>query len=164
MVRTKKVPNMTAGRAALVKLVHRYLSGLLDPFVTLIEVHKLLYFLQEAGQPLRLDYTKANYGPYAKNLSHVLNAIEGHFLTGYADGGDTPGKELKLVPGVYEDAKKFLEEHDFTRKHYNKVSDLVEGFETPFGLELLSTVHWVVTKIGTAETKEYHIIADHSLY
>jgi hypothetical protein len=25
------------------------------------------------------------------------------------------------------------------------VTDLVQGFETPFGLELLSTVHWVAT-------------------
>jgi len=41
---------MTAGRAALVELMHRYLAGLLDPFVTLLEVHKLMYFLQEAGE------------------------------------------------------------------------------------------------------------------
>ena len=56
---------MTAGRAALVALIHRYLSGLMDPFVTLLEVHKLLYFMQEAGEELRLQYAKAPYGPYA---------------------------------------------------------------------------------------------------
>ncbi len=36
-----------------------------------------------------------------------------------------------------------------TRKRaqrFNKVADLVEGFESPFGLELLSTVHWVVSR------------------
>ena len=33
------IPAMTAGRAALVELMHRYLAGLLDPFVTLLEVH-----------------------------------------------------------------------------------------------------------------------------
>ena len=63
---------MTPGRAALVGLMHRYLGGLLDPFVTLIEVHKLMYFMQEAGEPLRLQYAKAPYGPYAENLRHVL--------------------------------------------------------------------------------------------
>jgi hypothetical protein len=47
---------MTPGRAALVALMHRYLGGLMDPFVTLLEVHKLLYFLQEAGENLRLRY------------------------------------------------------------------------------------------------------------
>ncbi len=66
-------PKMTPGRAALVLLLHRYLGGLMDPFVTLLEVQKLLYFMQDAGQPLRLSYTKAPYGPYAVNLRHVLD-------------------------------------------------------------------------------------------
>ncbi|WP_287095234.1 macro domain-containing protein, partial [Mesorhizobium sp.] len=47
--KSREVPNMTAGRAALVVLMHRYLGGLMDPFVTLIEVQKLMYFMQEAG-------------------------------------------------------------------------------------------------------------------
>ena len=95
---------MTPGRAALVVLMHRYLGGLLDPFVTLLEVHKLMYFMQEAGQPLRLQYAKAPYGPYAENLRHVLHAVEGHLVSGYADGGDAPNKQIELVPGAIVDA------------------------------------------------------------
>ena len=83
-----EVPNMTSGRAALIILMRRYLRGLLDPVVTLLEVHKLMYFMQEAGQPLQLRYTKAPYGPYAENLRHVLHAVEGHLVSGYANGGD----------------------------------------------------------------------------
>lgn len=100
-------PKMTAGRAALIELIHRYINGLLDPFVTLIEIHKLMYFLQEAGESLRLNYKQHHYGPYAENLRHVLNKIEGHFITGYADGGDTPNKPLSLLPGAYEKARAF---------------------------------------------------------
>ena len=85
--KASEVPEMSAGRAALVALTHRYLAGLMDPFVSLLEVHKLMYFMQEAGEPLKLKYEKASYGPFAKNLSHVLRAIEGHLLSGYADGG-----------------------------------------------------------------------------
>lgn len=144
MVHNRKVPHMTAGRAALVELMSRYLSGLLDPFVTLLEVHKLMYFMQESGEPLQLKYQKAPYGPYAENLRHVLHAIEGHFIYGYADGGDVPDKQLKLVPGAIEDATTFLQEHPNTRIRFDKVADLVAGFESPFGLELLSTVHWVI--------------------
>ena len=145
MVRNRKVPKMTSGRAALVCLMHRYLAGLLDPFVTLLEVHKLLYFMQTAGEPLRLRYEKATYGPYAENLRHVLNAAEGHLVSGYADGGDAPGKELELVPGALEDAQNFLNGKAKTRGRLERVSRLVEGFESPFGMELLSTVHWVVS-------------------
>jgi uncharacterized protein YwgA len=73
--------------------MRRYLGGLLDPLRSRCSrVHKLMYFLQEAGEPLKLRYTKAPYGPYAENLRHVLHAIEGHLVAGYADGGDAPDK------------------------------------------------------------------------
>ncbi|HYB22990.1 MAG TPA: macro domain-containing protein, partial [Solirubrobacteraceae bacterium] len=78
-----KTPNMTPGRAALVGLVRRYLTGMMDTAISLLEIHKLMYFLQEAGEPLRLRYIKAPYGPYAENLRHVLQAINGHFIAGY---------------------------------------------------------------------------------
>lgn len=144
-VKTKssKVPTMSPGRAALVVLMNRYLGGLMDPFVTLLEVHKLMYFLQEAGEPLSLDYKKAHYGPYAEKLRHVLRAVEGHLISGYADGGDAPDKQLELVPGALKDADAFLRDRKATVQRFDRVADLVEGFETPFGLELLATVHWV---------------------
>lgn len=154
MARSRDVPKMTAGRAALVELMNRYLAGLLDPFVTLLEVHKLMYFMQEAGEPLRLKFTDAIYGPYAENLRHVLHAIEGHLTVGYADGGDAPDKPLKLVPGAVEDAAVFLEQHADTRGRFDRVAELVEGFESPFGLELLSTVHWVMTRKPAATFDE----------
>jgi O-acetyl-ADP-ribose deacetylase (regulator of RNase III) len=140
----QNVPKMTPGRAALVGLMHGYLSGLLDPFVTLLEVHKLMYFMQVAGEPLRLQYRKAPYGPYAENLRHVLRRVEGYFVSGYADGGDAPNKQLELVPGAMQEAGSFLERHHETGARFDKVADLVAGFETPFGLELLATVHWVI--------------------
>ena len=70
-----------------------------DPFVTLLDVHRLLYFMQASGEPLGLRYRKASYGPYAENLRHVLNETGGHFISGYADGGSSPGKQLELVAG-----------------------------------------------------------------
>jgi O-acetyl-ADP-ribose deacetylase (regulator of RNase III) len=146
--KSREVPSMTPGRAALVVLMHRYLGGLMDPFVTLLEVHKLMYFMQEGGEPLRLQYTKALYGPYAANLRHVLHAVEGHLVSGYADGGDAPDKQIEIVPGAVKDAEEFLKDRPGTVGRFDRVGKLVEGFETPFGLELLSTVHWVATRDG----------------
>lgn len=149
MVRSQKIPKMTDGRAALICLMQRYLDGLLDPFIALLEVHKLMYFLQESGEPLRLDYTKGHYGPYATNLSHVLNAIEGHFLLGYADGGSQPDKRIEIMPGVGADADIYLAQNPMTNQRIGRVSELVDGFETSFGLELLATVHWVAKNEAT---------------
>lgn len=145
-VASKPAPKMTPGRAALVALMHRYLSGLMDPFVSLLEVHKLMYFMQEAGQGLRLKYTKGIYGPYAENLRHVLADVEGHLVVGYGDGGDAPEKQLKLVPGAVVDAETLLRGDAEVAERFGRVGRLVDGFETPFGLELLATVHWVASR------------------
>jgi O-acetyl-ADP-ribose deacetylase (regulator of RNase III) len=143
MARERRVPGMTVGRAALVGLMRRYLAAAMDPFVTLLEIHKLMYFMQEAGQPLRLDYRKGVYGPYSRNLRHVLNALEGHMIAGYGDAADNPTKEISLKPGAAEAAEDFLEDNAETRERFGRVVDLIEGFETPYAMELLATVHWV---------------------
>ncbi|MDO8473207.1 MAG: macro domain-containing protein, partial [Dehalococcoidia bacterium] len=83
MVKDDRLPQMTVGRASLLGLMRRYLAAVMDPAISLLEVHKLMYFMQEAGEPLRLRYQKAPYGPYADNLRHVLSLIDGHFISGY---------------------------------------------------------------------------------
>ncbi len=152
--RSTDAPKMTAGRAVVVGLMRRYLDGLLDPFITLLEVHKLMYFMQHSGERLRLDFQEHHYGPYATNLRHVLLSIEGHLISGYSDGVDDPGKRLELVPGAVEDATAFLDGHAATRKRLERVAELVDGFESPFGLELLATVHWVASRHPSATLDE----------
>ncbi len=153
MAHTKKIPGLTVGRAALLILMRRYLAAVMDPFVTLLEIHKLMYFMQEAGENLKLRYNKGTYGPYAENLRHVLSLMEGHYISGYGDAEDNPQREIKLFPDVLDKAEDFLENHPKTQEHFKKVVDLISGFETPFGMELLSTVHWVVSR-DKAETPD----------
>ncbi len=43
----------------------------------------------------------------------------------------------------------FLSAKSEIQAHLGRVSDLVEGLESPFGLELLSTAHWVATQERT---------------
>lgn len=153
MAKAPKTPTMTVGRAALLGLMRRYLAAVMDPTVTLLEVHKLMYFMQEAGEPLKLRYQKAPYGPYAENLRHVLNHIEGHFISGYGDAEDRPDKPLELRPGAAEQAETFLAAHETTRKRFDQVAAIIQGFETTFGMELLATVHWVATRERAASAE-----------
>ena len=67
-------------------------------------------------------------------------------ISGYVDDGDKPDKELNLLSGAAEEALAFLKGHPASRKRFEKVADLVEGFESSFGLELLATVHWLVDR------------------
>ena len=74
--------------------------------LTLLEVQKLAYFLQEAGEPLRLRYEPGHYGPYAANLNKVLERIEGHFIRGYGDS-QKPDVEIGLLNGATQEADAF---------------------------------------------------------
>ncbi|MDE0103070.1 MAG: hypothetical protein OXN89_11880 [Bryobacterales bacterium] len=152
---------MNRGRAALVALMDRYLRGLGEPYVTLLEVHKLLYFLQLAGEPLGLRFKKAPYGPHPEDLHEVLTAIEGQLVTGHLDGADEPYRQLDLIPGAVEDARAVLRESAETRARFERVADLIEGFESPFGLELLATVHWSVSS-DAPESREELVKLVHS--
>jgi O-acetyl-ADP-ribose deacetylase (regulator of RNase III) len=150
-------PAMTTGRAALITLTGEYArqswaeqGTLTRDGASLLEIQKLAYFLQEAGQPLRLDYAKGRYGPYAENLNHVLQALEGHYLRGY---GDRTQRILDLhpitvMPGAEDDARRWLSEQgdDDTSERIGSVTRLTEGFASPYGLELLATVHWAATR------------------
>jgi O-acetyl-ADP-ribose deacetylase (regulator of RNase III) len=144
MLNKTKRPRMTAGRAAVIGLMSRY--GAAGYRMTLLEVQKLVYFLQATGEPLeRVQFARAQYGPYADTLRHVLNRMEGHFIQGYGDGANTPDTSIELLPNAIEEADAFLEDHRDTKDRFDRVTNLIEGFETPYGMELLATVHWVAT-------------------
>jgi O-acetyl-ADP-ribose deacetylase (regulator of RNase III) len=144
-----KTPNMSRGRAALLGIFSKYLIPGYE--LTMLEIQKLAYFLQEAGEPLKLKFVKEKYGPYAETLHHVLQRIEGHFIRGYGDR--SRDASVEVVPAATEKAMQILEaEYPDTLERAERVERLIEGFETPFGLELLSTVHWVLQE--TPECRE----------
>lgn len=139
LVRTHR-PKMTAARALFIKLMDQYSS--LHYRRTLLEIQKLAYFLQEAGEPLRLRFEKGLYGPYAHNLNKVLETLEGHYIRGFGDN-QKPDTEIELLLHAVEEADAFLKQHKESLQRLESVSNLIAGFETPYGMELLSSVHWV---------------------
>jgi O-acetyl-ADP-ribose deacetylase (regulator of RNase III) len=149
-------PAMTLSRANVLRVLNSYY--VLGYQLTLLEVHKLLYFLQEAGESLRLRFTKETYGPYADNLRHVLHKFEGHFTLGFGDGRNSPKTPLQIVPEALKEAEQFAADHSRegaeTAARLERVLQLIEGFESPYGMELLASVYWVVTHPETQATDE----------
>lgn len=132
----------------MIGILGQYLPFALE--VTNVDIQKLMYFLQEAGEPLSLHYVKGRYGPYADNLRHLLASMEGHFIRG---GGDQSAKALDVVPfeilpDALPEAQAELGQHAATRERFDRVLRLTEGFESTYGLELLATVHWSATRDG----------------
>jgi O-acetyl-ADP-ribose deacetylase (regulator of RNase III) len=133
-------PSLTLARALFIQLMRQYSE--MSYRLTLLEIQKLAYFLQESGEPLRLKYIAHIYGPYAHNLNKVLETLEGHFIQGYGDT-QKPDVEIELLPGAAEAADHFLKDNVDSHKRLERVADVIDGFETPYGMELLSSTHWV---------------------
>lgn len=154
-VRTER-PRMTPGRAAILKVLDTYRA--LNYGLSKIEVQKLAYFLQEAGEALNLPFEKHAYGPYSDTLRHVLNRMEGHFIRGLGDG--VVDAEIEPITEAMAEAEAFVEAHghEAMAERVRRVGDLIEGFQSPYGMELLATVHWVA-KYEDAASKEQAIAA-----
>ena len=152
-ISTKK-PDLTPIKTALIYLIKIYK----DPGygLTKLEIQKLMYFLQETGEYLKLQYKKGNFGPYANNLNHLLESMEGHYLTGFGDR--TESTNISILEINIPNILSLIQMNPKIYHNTLKVKSLIEGYETPYGLELLSTVHWLyaheniheINKIKTA--------------
>lgn len=148
-------PRMTPAVAATVGIMGRYAQ--FDYRLTLLEVQKLVYFLKESGEELaRTKFEKGTYGPYADNLRHVLNRLEGHYIQGFGDATkNQPDTPVWLLPDATAEAEAFLEQKPDTLARFERVAELIDGLETPHGLELLSSVHWVATRENAAAKTDF---------
>lgn len=147
-------PDMTRGRALVIKLLDLYKEA--DYRLGHLEVQKLAYLLQSAGEDMQLRYEPGKYGPYANNLNHVLQRMEGHFTEGYGDRQQDA--EIHLLPGVVEEAEREIADDPDAKDRLERVRRLIEGFETPYGLELLTTVLWVVQNDPRSSRQIDHLV------
>ena len=138
-------PSLTAARAALLKLIQQYQN--LGDDLGRLEVQKLSYFLQNSGFDIgmKLNFVKQQYGPYADAVRHVLLALEGHYLGGVGDFSQQRSY-IHVLPNLYGEIDQALHTYPQGIEAVDKVAKLIEGFETPFGMELLATVHWVIAQ------------------
>ncbi|MCW2952766.1 MAG: Appr-p processing protein [Conexibacter sp.] len=149
-VRTSR-PRMTRGRAALVAALAAYQTDPTVP-VTQLVVQKLAYLLQASGEPLGLRFAKGPYGPYAEAVNHVVQRMDGHFLHG--SGDRTAVANIRVASDALDEAATFLSRESEAPGHIIDVQTLIAGFESPFGLELLTTVHWAAHEGGARTAAE----------
>lgn len=154
------VNQLTPARALVAELVRRY--WILGMECSLLEIQKLAWFLQRVivakglRNELNLNFEANHYGPYALNLQHLLNALDGSYLKSEKRIPDSD--PLDII--AFNDAKKqqveaYLnsEGKDFLPA-LEKACEVIDGFESPFGMELLSTVDWLLEKEGCVPTLE----------
>lgn len=143
MVDRTPVPALTPARAALLSLMTAYHCVAWE-WPGLVDTQKLAYFLQEAGEPLRLSFNRGPYGPYADGLRKTLRDMEGHFITGYGDGSARPldAEPLEVTTEAQSALQAAIGDAPATAARTNRVLELIGGFEGAYDLELLASVHW----------------------
>ena len=65
----------------------------------------------------------------------MLGNLESHYIHGYGDGGDDPSKPIELAEGAGAEGQAILQDYPKTLERFRQVSRLIEGFESPYGLE-----------------------------
>ncbi len=151
------VEKLTPARALIAELVRRY--WVLGMECSLLEIQKLAWFLERAierfspaDNPLDLRFIPNKYGPYANRLTHLLNNLDGSYLhcekrISDADPLDViwfdDERKGFLQTYLKTEAKPYLEALEYT-------AALIDGFESPFGMELLATVDWLLANEGVA--------------
>jgi hypothetical protein len=145
-------PALTPPRALLIEAIGRYLARAREhevrSGVSELEIQKLVYFLKVLGGAFPLGFSRGHYGPYAEKLPHVLDLLEGHYLSGFGDHSARVTELapiVPLVPGLGE-ARHVLADHPGDAERLERLMALVEGFETPYSLELLATVHFAAAQ------------------
>ncbi len=151
----KTTAKLTPPRAMLLHLLYQYRA--LGEEACEFAAEKLAYFLQRFGESqLRLDFAKHIYGPYSGKVRHVLYALNGVYVRGFEQKDIRPFDEFELVSEKRTEINAFLEDHlsPSEKKRLSQVSALIEGFQSPYALELLASVDYILATNPEANTEQ----------
>jgi O-acetyl-ADP-ribose deacetylase (regulator of RNase III) len=149
------VEKLTPARALIAELVRRY--WVLGMECSLLEIQKLAWFLERSIErtgltPLDLRFQPHTYGPYADRLRHLLEGLDGSYL--HCDKRIGDAGPLDVI--WFDDERKTFVQTYLKNEAKDYMSALgataalIDGFESPFGMELLATVDWLLVREDVA--------------
>lgn len=144
---------MTRTHAALLLAFERYVrrsieAGLaFEEKLSLLEAHKVAYLLQLSGWSFGLSFAQGHFGPYTDSLDRLISSVEGHFLHGYGDGTSGSRAALTLDETALAEAHALLDDDREFWAALERFKQVVVGYEFPYGVELLATVHFAAIEL-----------------
>jgi O-acetyl-ADP-ribose deacetylase (regulator of RNase III) len=149
------VEKLTIPRAMVAEMVRRY--SIIGIACSILEVQKISYFLErlvlcsQLDNDFKFEFAANKYGPFSSKLNHLLNGLDGSYLQSdkrLTDSG--PQDTIRFDDARADYVSAFL--NTPTAKPYKNLLEsaekLIDGFQSPYGLELLATVDWLVNKEG----------------
>lgn len=153
----KERVKLTPARAMLLSVLFDLVRN--GEFVSEFAAEKVAYFLQRFGanDVFKLDFQPNFYGPYSGKVKHVLYYLNGSYISGYTSKDKKPFEELDLMLDGENDVDRYLnhsENYKF-KEIVLKTKNFLSGFYSSFGLELLSTIDFIMME---KKTKSIEII------
>lgn len=151
----KERVKLTPARAMLLSVLYELVRN--GEFVSEFSSEKIAYFLQRFGakETFKLEFQPNFYGPYSGKVKHVLYYLNGSYIMGYSSKDKKPFEELGLVPDAETEVNEFLNmpENTAHKNTVERTKTFLTGFYSPFGLELLSTIDFIISE-KNANTQE----------
>ena len=153
------VEKLTPARAMIAEMIRRY--GVMGLSCSILEVQKLAWMLtrvvKQCGltDPLKLSFDANRYGPYAHGLTHLLNALDGSYLHCEKRITDaSPFDTIHFDPEWRERVLNFFSRSEGAvfMEAVDKTDELIDGFQSPLGMEALATVDWLLVQTNAKPT------------
>jgi len=149
------VEKLTPARALIAELVRRYWVLGLD--CSLLEIQKLAYFLEKSIEehqlenPLNLKFSANKFGPYSRRLNHLLNGLDGSYLHCDKRLADASASDVIRFDDNKRARVATYLNSDPARAYMpalEAAETIIDGFQSPLGMELLATVDWLLQQNG----------------
>lgn len=140
----KKETRLTPARALLIYMLDKWQRQGFD--ATAFLAVKLVYFLQKfgAGNVFRMKFEPYIYGPYCDKVRHLLHAMDGSFLEGFADMNKKPFEPFGIMQDRMQEVTEMVDGDASLKLAANKTLHFLEGYSDDFYLELMSSVDFLL--------------------
>ena len=151
-VLNKERVKLTPARGMLLYMLFELVKN--GEFVSEFASEKLCYFLQRFGakEHFKLDFQANFYGPYSGKVRHVLNHLNGSYISGYASKDKKPFEELNLFIDSEVQIREYINSNAELKKIVEETNSFLKGYYSSFGLELLSTVDFIANSNVNSDT------------
>ena len=127
-------------------------------YVSEFSSEKVCYFLQRFGAEnlFNLTYEPKYYGPYSGRVRYVLNVLNGSYIMGYSDMDKKPFDSLSLVVDAHEEIETYVNNDENLMTIAKRTMSFLNGFYSDFGLELLSSIDFLMRQYGELSVDEIY--------
>lgn len=147
---------LTDARALLLYVLYDLVRH--GEYVSEFSSEKVCYFLQKFGAQdlFRLTYKPKYYGPYSGKVRYVLKYLNGSYIMGYSDMDKKPFESISIIPDYQNEIEEYISQNSRLSEIAQKTTNFLNGFYSDFGLELLSSVDFILTGNPTESVEQVY--------